>query len=145
MALDSPAYVQWSPHRSLRVLGGLMRRLIMTEESIHRAVAEWVVLNETRWPALKLMFHAPNGGSRHPAEAAKFKAMLVRKGVPDLMLPVPRAKKVGLAIELKSEKGRISAEQSEFMERLDANGWYCSVCRTPEDAIERIAGYLSIT
>lgn len=122
----------------------MARRLTATEDQIHRAVAEWVVLNEARWPALKLMFHAPNGGSRHPAEAAKFKAMLVRKGVPDLMLPVARGRRIGLAIELKSEKGRISEEQSEFMARLEQAGWLCCVCRAPEEAIGRIAGYVSL-
>ena len=36
------------------------------------------------------MFRIPNGGSRHPAEAARLKAQGVKAGVPDLCIPVAR-------------------------------------------------------
>ena len=49
------------------------------------------------YPDLELLYHVPNGGSRNKAEASKLKRMGVRAGVPDLVLPVPRA---GYALSL---------------------------------------------
>jgi hypothetical protein len=57
-----------------------------TEEDIHRAVVEWADRQAQAHPALKMLFHVPNGGSRHVAEAVKLKAMGTRQGVPDLLL-----------------------------------------------------------
>lgn len=119
-----------------------MSRLMATEDQIHRAVAEWVVLNEPRWPELKLMFHCPNGAWKTRAQRGIFKAMLQRPGVPDLMLPIARGQKIGLAIELKSVRGQLSEHQQVFLMRLQTAGWLTVVCRSPEDAIGRIAGYV---
>lgn len=56
-------------------------------------------------PELALLYHIPNGGSRHKAEAARLRAEGVRSGVPDLCLPVPRGGCHGLYIELKRLRG----------------------------------------
>ena len=58
-----------------------------SEADIHKAVVEWADRQAKARPELALLFHPPNGGSRHIAEATKLKAMGVRKGVPDLLLP----------------------------------------------------------
>ena len=36
------------------------------------------------------VFHIPNGGSRHPAEAARMGARGAKAGVPDLCIPAAR-------------------------------------------------------
>lgn len=122
----------------------MARSLTPSEDQLHMAVAEWVVLNEPRWPDLKFMYHCPNGGMRNKAVAGKLKAMLVRKGISDLILPIRRAQKIGLIIELKVGNKQPTPEQQAFLDRMTVEGWYCSVCRTPEDAIGRIAGYISL-
>ena len=53
--------------------------------------------------------------SRHPAEAVHLKRMGVKPGVPDLFLPFPVPPFHGLWIEMKSETGRASAVQKEWI------------------------------
>lgn len=71
-------------------------------------------------------FHVPNGGLRNKREAARFRAMGVLPGVPDLVfiMPGPRV----LFLELKRRRGKPSAEQAALAERLRALGcaWECA-------------------
>ena len=69
-----------------------------------------------------------NEGKRNHQQNAWRKAMGALPGVPDLIFIGPR----GLAyfIELKSAKGRLSASQREFAERIGAIGLRYAVCRT---------------
>ena len=39
-----------------------------SEADIHKAVVEWAGRQAGAEPALELLFHPPNGGSRHGAE-----------------------------------------------------------------------------
>ena len=57
----------------------------------------------------------PNGGKRNPAEAARFKAMGVKAGVPDLCLPVPMNGYAGLYIEMKYSNNKTDGSA----ERMD--------------------------
>ena len=72
-------------------------------ESKHQeAVIKWSQQPSIRskWPELALLHHVKNetqGGAR---QVAMDKAMGVKKGVPDLCLPVPRGTYHGLYIEL---------------------------------------------
>lgn len=45
----------------------------LSEEAIHKAVVEWADRQAAAEPALEMLFHTPNGGSRHGAEAKKLK------------------------------------------------------------------------
>ena len=60
------------------------------------ALFRWALLSRGRIPELDLLFHIPNGGSRHPREAANLKRQGVKAGVPDLFLPIARGKYHGL-------------------------------------------------
>ena len=61
-----------------------------TEADEQKAVIQWCILMEGRWPELEYIYHVPNGGSRNSREAANLKAQGVKPGVPDLELPVAR-------------------------------------------------------
>jgi hypothetical protein len=113
-----------------------------TEEDIHRAVVEWADRQAQTHPALELLFHVPNGGSRHVAEAVKLKAMGTRQGVPDLLLPVPRGDKIGLALELKSASGRLRPKQAWWLRELRASGWAVAVAYTFSEAQKVLTGYV---
>lgn len=94
-------------------------------------------------PELRWMFHIPNGGSRHIAEAAKLKAMGVKPGVPDLFLPIPKRGYKGLFIELKKVKGGIvTDEQHEWFIFLPSQGYYSVIARGWLNAREKILWYL---
>lgn len=90
-----------------------------------------------------LFFHIPNGGWRDIREAAKFKAMGVQPGVPDLCIPIARQPYHGLWIELKRQSGgTVSDTQYYWLRELEANGYACFVCNGAEIAIQRIKEYL---
>lgn len=90
-------------------------------------------------PEFNWFFHVPNGGSRNIREAVKFKAMGVKAGVPDILLPVARQGFNGLAIELKSGKNKPTEHQLRWIEFLKEQHWYVRVCNSWEDAL-----YLSL-
>ena len=124
----------------------------MSEEAIHKAVVDWADRQAAAEPALQMLFHVPNGGSRHVAEAEKLRQMGTRQGVPDLLLPVSRLgghdaaceriEYSGLALELKSPSGRLRGTQAWWLKRLKEQGWAVAVAWTVEDAIAVLSGYL---
>ena len=115
----------------------------VSEAQEQEAVMVWAKLNERKYPCLKWLFHIPNGGSRHPAEAVTLKRMGVKPGVPDLFLPCPRREYCGLWIEMKAEKGRLSALQGEWIQWLNEAGYRAVVCFGAQQAIDEIERYLN--
>lgn len=109
----------------------------MAEADEQRAVVEYC-----GWKRIPV-FHIPNGGSRHPAEAARLKAQGVKAGVPDLCIPVARCGYHSLYIEMKAAKGRVSGHQREWLDLLNAQGMRAVVCYGAESAIEEIESYMS--
>jgi len=107
-------------------------------------VFEWALLNRHKWPELDMMFHVPNGGSRHPMEAANLKRQGVKAGVPDICLPVPRGIYHGLFMELKAGKNKTTPEQDKWINALADKGYAVAVCRGFDSAIEVIGDYLKM-
>lgn len=50
---------------------------------------EWIDLMLPLYPVLEWIIHVPNGGKLPRGLAGKLKAMGVKKGVPDILLPLP--------------------------------------------------------
>ena len=114
-----------------------------TEDGHQLAVMCWAALNLNRYPDLKWLHHIANGGFRNKREAAKLKAMGVKRGVPDLNLPVKRGIFSGLYIELKKlKKGVVSDEQNEWIDFLRSQGYGAIVCVGWEQARDTIIKYL---
>lgn len=118
----------------------------MTEAQEQACVIKWSQQPHIRaqWPELAMLFHIPNGGSRDAVEGRHLKAQGVKRGVPDLCLPVPSGRYHGLYIELKAERGKASAEQKWWVERLNAAGYFAQVCHGWEAAVEALEWYLSL-
>jgi hypothetical protein len=76
--------------------------------------------------------------------ASKLKAEGVRRGVPDLMLPVPMNGYHGLFIELKKEKGKATEEQEEWLDHLNTMGYNAMLCRGFDEAKIAIINYLEL-
>ena len=108
----------------------------MSEADEQRAVVEWCA-----WRRIPV-FHIPNGGSRHPAEAARLKAQGVKAGVPDLCIPVARGGFHSLYIEMKAPKGRVSEKQREWLALLSEQGMRAIVCYGADSAIKAIEAYM---
>ena len=102
--------------------------------------AEWMA--QVRWPELAMMYHVPNGGKRDAREAARFKAMGVKPGVPDLCIPVPRGGYAGLYIEMKYGKNKPTDNQKKWISRLREYGHKVEVCYSGIEATEVIEEYM---
>ena len=112
------------------------------EHAIQCAFVKWARLNERAHPELALLFAVPNGGQRNVIVASKLKAEGVRAGVPDMCIPVARRGHIGLWIEFKSAKGRVSDSQMAYRELLEHEGHRVEVCRAWDDAAEVVKWYL---
>lgn len=111
-----------------------------TQEQI--ALFEWADLQLNRYPELKLMFHVPNEGKRSVVLGKQMKRMGLKTGVPDVILPVAKGRYHGLAIEMKSLKGKPTAAQLNWIENLRAVGWRAAICHGWKEAADTIWEYL---
>ena len=104
------------------------------------------------YPELSTLHAIPNGSLRNIVVAKKLKKEGVKKGVPDLHLPVPKGEYASLYIEMKSVavkpkkhgKGGVSAEQAEWLKRLSNYGNKCVVCYGAKEAQHEIETYLNL-
>lgn len=97
-----------------------------------------------RWPELSLLFHIKNEEGSGARAVAIDKSMGVKKGVPDLCLPVARGRYHGLYIEMKTEKGRTTAAQDWWGEHLLAQGYMWEACHGWQGAVQVLEWYLSL-
>lgn len=89
-----------------------------------------------------ILFHVPNGGKRDPKEAAKFKRLGVRAGIPDLFLAIPTDRHHGLFLEMKSKRGKLTSFQEKACEEFRKKGYFVAVCHSWIEAVEAIEEYL---
>lgn len=117
---------------------------VPTEAQEQMTLFSWAAMQSGKYPELNLLYHVPNGGSRHKAEAGRLRAEGVKAGVPDLCLPVARGQYHGLYIELKRQRGgRTSDHQSEWLDALSAQGYKAALCYGWEQAAGTIIEYPS--
>ena len=114
----------------------------LTEAQEQSLLFEWAKIRENQLPVLKLMHHVPNGGSRHPAEAANLKRQGVKAGVPDVNLPAARKGFHGLYIEMKRKGEEPTKLQKEWLIALTEQGYKAVVCHGFEEAVDVIEDYL---
>jgi len=103
-------------------------------------------------PELGLAYAIPNGTRATMRTAKKMKAEGVKKGIPDIHLPVGRDGYLGLYVELKArpytnEKGRLvrqrpSREQLSWMRLLEEQGYKAEICEGWEQALGAILRYV---
>ncbi len=118
----------------------------ISEAQHQAAVIKWSQQPHIRaqWPELALLYHIPNGGARNPIEGRHLKQQGVKRGVPDLCLPVARGGYHALYIELKTDTGRATVEQKWWGERLLQAGNMWDVCHGWEDAVRKIEWYMNL-
>lgn len=95
-------------------------------------------------PALAFLHHSPNGGKRDGFTGAQMKALGVKPGFPDLILPARSGQHPGLAIEMKSATGRVSDEQAAWLDHFTGQQWATAVARSAEEARNILCDYLGI-
>ena len=108
-------------------------------------IFKWRDENKIKYPELALLHSSGNGLRLTPGQAVKTKKQGLTKGVPDIMLPVPKNNHHGLFIELKRIKGgKVSPEQEMFLKALEKQGYMSVICHGHLQAIETIKDYLGI-
>lgn len=112
------------------------------EDNEQITLFKWAALQSGKYPVLELMYHIPNGGKRNKAEAARFKCMGVKAGVPDIHLPVSDGIHHSLYIELKAKNGTVSAAQRKYITALQGQGHRVEVCYGWENAALVLLDYL---
>lgn len=118
--------------------------LIPSESTEQQHLFQWARMMSGAHPELALMYKITNEGRRSHANGARMVAEGMKKGVPDICLPVARGGHHGLYIELKRERNsRVTREQLEWIEALMDQGYAAAVCRGCDEAIRLIADYLA--
>jgi len=102
-------------------------------------------LNANVWPELRWMHAIPNGGGRSIIQASQLKAEGVKRGIPDIFLPVSKTLSSGLYIEMKRASGvpsDISKEQTEFAQFAWKEGYHWYVAFGWKQAARLVESYL---
>lgn len=117
----------------------------MSEYDSQVAIFEWARLYEMQYPDLWLLNGSIMGGTGiSPAILNKFKKAGMKKGKPDINLPVARGGYLGLWIELKRKGGpNPTQEQVDWLVRLAQAGHYTVCCKGSHAAISVITAYIS--
>lgn len=117
-----------------------------TEAQNQAAVFKWSRQPSIRkkWPELALLYHIKNETKEGAKQVAIDRSQGVKKGVPDLHLPVARGPYHSLYIEMKTKTGRPSQEQIWWGERLQQQGNQWQVCHGWENAVYAICKYLEL-
>jgi hypothetical protein len=117
-------------------------KIAASEQGEQAALFKRAETHYAEYPELRLLFAIPNGGSRHPAEAANLKKSGVKAGVPDVHLPIARKGYHSLFIEMKKHDGRESREQRDWRDSLNLHGNLAVVCRSQSEAWQVLMDYL---
>ncbi len=122
---------------------GSRKRRVNHEDNAQIALLEQVA---AEFPTLAhRLIHIPNGGKRTRFERYLFVKLGVKKGVPDLFLPVPRGPFSGLFIEMKANpphSSPVSEDQKDWLAFLTENGFYATSCRGTVPALDIIRSYV---
>jgi hypothetical protein len=110
----------------------IKKRRRRDEDQIQRAVFTHL---RTRGAPGVFAFHPANGGKRNAIEGAKFKAMGVVAGVPDVIaLKDCRF----YALELKAEFGKVSEKQLDAMRAMQNAGAIVAVAHGLDAALHKL-------
>ena len=114
------------------------------ETTEQQAVIEWAGYASGRYQALKNLYHVPNEGKRSRTAGGITKSMGLRPGVPDLMLDYPAGKYHGLRLEMKYGSNRPTVDQKDWLNRLQAAGYFVAVCWSANQAIALLTEYCNL-
>jgi len=131
-----------------------VRAVVATERQETEVVFLWAKAHDHIEPRLALLFCIPNGQYRRGTRAE----VGIRRGFPDLCLPVPRGdtdangrllriRSPGLFIEMKRRRAppsAVSEAQRAWIQALRCQGYRVEVCRGADEAIAEIRSYLEM-
>ena len=108
-------------------------------------IFKWARSNQIDIPELQLLNASLAGVRLNQGLKTKMKRQGMRKGYPDIFLPVTTHHHAGLFIELKRAKGgSVSPEQKAWLARLAEQRYLAVVAKGHREAIAIIKRYLGI-
>lgn len=126
------------------------------EHTVQALFIQWTELMAKRWPELELIYAIPNEGARSRRARNKMLGEGLRRGVPDLCLPVPRGGFHGLYLETKVDTQRPTGAggtrryrsqpteaQRWWIARLREQGYHVCIYRSAEEGQVIVTEYLS--
>lgn len=113
-----------------------------SESGHQKALFCWIAQQSNS--LLQKAFAIGNGGKRDKITGARMKAEGVKRGVPDIFLPVARGPFHGLFIEMKTATGDLSREQKNCIASLRNEGYRVQVCRSWSEASLVMVNYLEL-
>lgn len=109
-----------------------------------QAVVEWAAWQKGKYPGLANLYHVPNEGKRSKMAGGIAKSIGLQSGVPDLILDWPSGIYHGLRIEMKYGKNKPTAQQKDWLHRLQKAGYAVAVCWSAQEAIALISRYMNL-
>jgi hypothetical protein len=121
-------------------------KAVLSEHQEQCLVIDWCNDHLHLDPRLALIFAIPNGlWAKNEGVGRKAKAEGLKKGVPDLLLPIASQGFHGLFIEMKKlTNSSTSAAQKQWHKDLREQGYYVVVCKGRAQAITAITSYLGL-
>ena len=116
-----------SPHRRQSKEHSEQTRFVMRVRAFHPEV---------------LCFAVPNGASVSAAQRLRLTHEGMMAGAPDLMLFA--AGLPPLAVEMKTDTGKVSKEQLSMHQALQDRGVVVQICRSAEEAYNAMTAWLNI-
>ena len=115
-----------------------------TEHQIQAAYFELLERHANQAPILQYIYAIPNGGLRDVKVAVKLKREGVKRGVPDVSIPIPRDNYHGAYIEFKTPTGALSKDQERVIDFLRGRGYWVQICRSVEAGWDFTVDYLGL-
>lgn len=116
----------------------MTKKLTPTESDEQIAVIEYCDLKGIP------IYHIANEGKRTRYTGDLLKRMGMRKGFPDLCVPLAKGKFHGFYIEMKSQAGKPTNDQISWLKTLKANGYATAICYGADEAIGKIEKYMKL-
>ena len=110
------------------------------EAAMQIALFEWISYQKD---LRDHVLHIPNEGKRSWVYGKQLKMMGLRKGASDIFVALPRNGYHGAWIELKTEKGKPTKEQVQFLEDMKKVGYFTYVSYGLNDAMEIVKWYIN--
>jgi hypothetical protein len=88
------------------------------------------------------LFAVPNGGNRNIVTATTLKREGAKSGVADLILPINNSFFNQLWIEVKTDKGRLSANQKQWQSYCAQHCISYVICRSTQEIIDTVLEYM---
>lgn len=112
------------------------------EELQQIAFFDYCRLVASHHAAWRMAYHIPNESKASIQRRITMARAGVKKGMPDICIPIANDKYHSLYIEMKVKPNKASPHQVEMMCELMANGNYACICWSSAEAIDMVTKYI---